>query len=65
MADQSQVVEALLTYRQAGDILGVSDRTIWSLVNEGHLKAVRFGRNVRITPADLRGFIEQAKGNES
>lgn len=54
-------VERLLTYREAGDRLGVSDRTIWQLVNDGKLPAVKFGRSVRIDPADLRAFIEQAK----
>jgi len=52
---------SLLTYRQAAMVLGVTDRTIWTLVNRGALLAVRFGRSVRIDPADLRAFIERAK----
>jgi len=57
-----QVSEArLLTYREAGKILGVSERTVWQLVHDGKLPAVRFGRTVRIDPADLRRFIEAAK----
>lgn len=55
------VVERLLTYKQAGQLLGVTDRTVWTLVNAGELPAVRFGRSVRIDPADLRAFIENAK----
>lgn len=51
----------LLTYRQAAKVLGVTDRTVWTLVNDGTLPAVRFGRSVRIDPADLRTFIERAK----
>lgn len=54
-------IDALLTYRQAAKVLGITERTIWSLVNEGMLPAVRFGRSVRIDPADLRAFIERAK----
>ena len=53
--------EPLLTYRQAAEILGVTDRTIWSLVDQGKLPAVRFGRSVRIDPDDLRGLINSAK----
>ena len=51
----------LLTYREAAKILGVTERTVWTLVDGGLLPAVRFGRSVRIDPADLRGFIENAK----
>lgn len=52
----------LLTYRQAAEILGVVDRTIYNLVRRGALPAVRFGGNVRIDPADLQAFIAKAKG---
>lgn len=48
------IVEPLLTYREAGKLLGVTERTIWTLVQQGELPAVRFGRSVRIDPADLR-----------
>ncbi len=55
------VVERLLTYSEAADLLSVTARTVWKLVDCGELPAVRFGRSVRIDPADLRSFIEQAK----
>ncbi|HED54189.1 MAG TPA: DNA-binding protein [Phycisphaerales bacterium] len=55
------IVEPLLTYRQAAEVFGVTDRTIWALVDSGRLPAVRFGRSVRIDPTDLRAFIEHAK----
>ncbi len=51
----------LLTYRQAAEILGVVDRTVYNLVRRGALPAVRFGRTVRIDPRDLQAFIEEAK----
>ena len=57
-------VEPLLTYRQAAEVLGVTDRTVWALVDSGRLPAVRFGRSVRIDPTDLRAFIEHAKRNQ-
>lgn len=53
--------DRLLTYREAGEILGVTERTIWTFVNRGELPAVRFGRSVRIDPVDLREFIERSK----
>lgn len=59
--EASGVIDALLTYRQAAKVLGVTERTVWSLVNVGTLPAVRFGRSLRIDPVDLRAFIERAK----
>jgi excisionase family DNA binding protein len=54
-------LEKLLTYKQAGVVLGISDRQVWTLVNNDELVAVRFGGSVRIDPADLRDFIDQRK----
>ena len=65
MIERSASIEELLTYEEAGKMLGVSGRTMWTLVDRGELPAVRFGRSVRIDPADLRAFIEQAKDRES
>ena len=60
-APASGFVECLLTYRDAAALLGVTDRTVWTLVHRGNLPAVRFGHSVRIDPADLRAFIERSK----
>lgn len=54
--------QPLLTYQDAAKQLRVTDRTIWQLVKDGKLPAVKFGRSVRIEPADLRAFIQRAKG---
>jgi excisionase family DNA binding protein len=59
--DASSQFEALLTYRQAAEVLRITERSLWSLVDRGALPAVRFGRTVRIDPADLRKFIERSK----
>ncbi len=53
--------ECLLSYDDAGKMLGVTGRTVYSLVKSGELPAVRFGRSVRIDPADLREFIDKSK----
>lgn len=58
------IVEKLLTYKAAGELLGVTERTVWTLVADGDLPAVRFGRSVRIDPADLRAYIDQCKTPE-
>ena len=54
-------VEPLLTYRDAARLLGITERSVWALVQRGEIPAVRFGRTVRIDPADLRAFIDSSK----
>ena len=61
MADRTPIVEGLLTYDQAAKMLGVTGRTVWTLVHRGDLPAVRFGHSVRIDHADLRAFIDRSK----
>lgn len=63
--DLNDAFPPLMTYRQAAQVLGVTDRTLRTLVHEGRLPAVRFGRSVRIDPADLRRFIDSAKRSEN
>lgn len=60
-ADSTNAPERLLTYRETADFLGVTDRTVRTLVSTHVLPAVRFGGSVRIDPADLREFVENAK----
>lgn len=55
----------LLTYKQAGELLQVCDRTVFTLVKTGQLKVVRFGHTVRIDRRDLESFIQQAKGGQA
>jgi len=60
-ASTQPIVKPLLTYREAGKLLGVTERTIFKLVKDGDIPKVKFGRSVRIDPDDLRGFIDKAK----
>lgn len=46
-----------LTYQQAADLLGISSRSVWSLVDAGELTAIRIGRAVRIPRAEVERFI--------
>ncbi|WP_428386446.1 helix-turn-helix domain-containing protein [Mucisphaera sp.] len=54
-------IPRLLTYRQAGEVLGVTERTVWALVNRRVIPSVRIGYSVRIDPADLESYIQQSK----
>lgn len=61
--DRSDIAR-LLTYRQVAGRLQVSERTVFTLVKTGELRAVRFGGTVRIDPCDLSTFIERGKSGE-
>ena len=54
----------LLTYKQAAELLQISDRSVYALVKFGKLQAVRFGGSVRIDRRDLEEFILRAKSGE-
>lgn len=54
-------MEALIDSRRAAEILGISTRKLWGLVDAGEVKAVRIGRAVRFDPVDIREFIEANK----
>lgn len=51
----------LLTPKEAAALLSISERTLWTLTNNGEIPAVRIGRSVRYDPADLAAWIEQQK----
>lgn len=65
MTDSSEhaalCLDPLLNYEQAAEILGVTERSIWNYVDRGELPCVRFGKSVRIDPADLRAYIDRCK----
>ena len=56
-----KTVEHLLTYREMAKLLGVTERTVFTLVKTGELRAVRFRRSVRFDPADVRELIDRSK----
>lgn len=47
----------LLTIEEVADLTKVSTSHLYSLINEGVLPAVQFGRAKRIRPEDLEEFI--------
>ena len=56
----SRTSPQLLRVPEAAKILGVSDRTIWSLLDAGDLRRVRLGRRAtRISLSDLNAFVER------
>ena len=63
MSENEKVNESLLTYAQVGKVLGVTPRSVWTLVKNGELPAIRFGGSVRFDPADLRAFVKRSKNH--
>ena len=47
-----------VTYQEAADSVGVSERTIWELVRSGELPRTSIGRSVRIPVAALHKYIQ-------
>ena len=45
--------DRLLTVAQAADICQISERQIHRMIRDGRMPVLRFGRSVRIRPADL------------
>ncbi|MBN1126881.1 MAG: helix-turn-helix domain-containing protein [Sedimentisphaerales bacterium] len=51
----------LLTIRETGRILSLSERKTWGLVYSGDLPCIRMGRSVRVDRNDLEAFIDAKK----
>ncbi len=51
----------LLTTREVGELLSVSERTVRRLTHRG-LRSIRLGGVVRFDPADVRRFLAARRG---
>lgn len=51
----------LLRPREAAEVLGVCERTLWSLTQTGDLPCVRLGKAVRYRPETLREWAEASE----
>ncbi|MFT5328412.1 MAG: excisionase family DNA binding protein [Planctomycetaceae bacterium] len=54
--DQGQPKMAV-SYQGASKALDVCERSVWQLVKDGKLKAIRIGRSVRIPVSELERFV--------
>ncbi len=61
MTETTEVKARLMKCRDAARYLCISERTLWTLQNEGKVRAVKMGRLIRFDPEDLDLFIEQCK----
>jgi len=59
--DNEPFQSLLLKPREAARALSICERTLWQLTNDGKIPSVRFGRNVRYDPHDLKRWIAAQK----
>ena len=50
-----------LSTAEAARRLGVSLRTLYKFIDEGHVPAYKFGRVIRLQEAEVDGFISNAR----
>lgn len=51
--------EQLLTIAEIAEALQVNHRTIRTLINDGQIRAVRVGVQIRVEPSALREYLER------
>ena len=55
-------MEKLLTTQEIADYLGLTQRTIYTYIQSGSLRAIKIGREWRIKEGELEAFISRGSG---
>jgi excisionase family DNA binding protein len=63
--DKNTPMELLWSARKAAKSLGICERTLWSLTQQGEIPSIRFGRRVLFNPKDLQAWIESKSPKSS
>ncbi len=50
-----------LSTKEAARRLGITARTLYRFIDEGDLPAYRFGRVIRLKPADVDAYVESCR----
>lgn len=56
-------MEKMLTVAEVAEVLRVSPRTVYNLLDAGALRGVRVGRARRVLASALQEFIDQGGGD--
>jgi len=61
MSESSQITGNFWSVKQVSDALHVHSRTVLNWVNAGRLPAIKVGRVIRISDADLQTFLKMVR----
>jgi excisionase family DNA binding protein len=61
MEDNNWNENKAVSVKATADLLGVSVRTVWRMIADGQLHAVRMRRCTRLAVADVLGYLERSK----
>jgi excisionase family DNA binding protein len=59
--EPTEIPRLLWTCREAATALGISERKLWDLTNNGAIPSVKIGRAERYDPADIQTWINTQK----
>jgi excisionase family DNA binding protein len=59
MSNHNVDLQRLLTIPEVAELLQVSTKTVRRMISSGDLPAHRLGRQWRIAPAELKGFLNR------
>ena len=60
MVRKGSELSRLLTVAEVADVMRVSRMTVYRLIRRGTLKAIRVGRNYRVSEDDLRRYLDSS-----
>lgn len=56
-SDRQPGVKLAYKPAEAAELLSISERSLWSLMNEGRITPIKIGRSVRYPHAELERFL--------
>ena len=56
--ETSDAVAGLVTVKRGASMLGVSSRTVWRMIADGQLTAIRFRRCTRLMLSQVMGYLK-------
>jgi excisionase family DNA binding protein len=50
-----------LSMKESAEAIGICERSIWQAIRDGHLKAAKLGKSVRIRTEELQRFLRDSE----
>ena len=58
MSTPNKPAARLLTVAEVAEYLALSEKTVYRTIKTGELAVMRRGRTLRITPSDLKAYVD-------